>query len=232
MNILEIKDLAINYDKKQILHDITFDIPQGSYLSIIGENGAGKSSLIKAILGLIKYNGDIKYNIPKNSIGYIPQQTELQKDFPATVFEIVMSGFVSKLRFRPFFNAKEKARAKEIMTKLNIIQFENRGYRELSGGQQQKVLLARALCACEGVLVLDEPTAGLDRKSTEEFYRTLDKLNKEDGITIIMVIHDIPMAVKKSSHILYLKETVAFYGTATDFAKTTHYNLICDTKEK
>lgn len=218
------KDVALGYEGTAITENINFTVNSGDYLCIIGENGSGKSTLIKALLKLkAPLSGEIITGDGLNSseIGYLPQQTIVQRDFPASVKEIVLSGFASKLGFRPFYSTAEKATAKNNMRKLDILDLQNRCYRELSGGQQQRVLLARALCATESMLLLDEPVAGLDPKVTSEMYELINKINKQDGITIIMVSHDINAAIKYASHILHLGNHPLFFGTKEDYLNSS-----------
>lgn len=219
MSMIECKKLSIGYDKKVVCKDINFEINEGEYLCILGENGSGKSTLLKTILGLNKpVFGKIILNktISKNKLGYLPQQTDFQRDFPATVWEVVMSGFVSSMGLRPFYNKAEKSKAQEILDFLGLSKFAKNGFKELSGGQQQRVLLARALCATDKVLVLDEPTNGLDAKATAQFYKLLKTLN-EKGLTIVMVSHNIERVLEYATNIVYLKDSMIFSGTIDDF---------------
>lgn len=220
---IEVRNVALGYDGKKIVENLNFSVNKGDYLCIVGENGSGKSTLIKVLTGLKKpISGEITTsdNFALNEIGYLPQQSMIQRDFPASVQEIVLSGCIKRCGFRPFFNKKEKALAVDCMKKLDIYQISNKCYRELSGGQQQRVLLARALCATQKMLLLDEPVAGLDPLVTAEMYELIDTLNKEDGITIIMVSHDIPAAVKYSSKILHLGKQPLFFGTTDDYKRS------------
>ena len=204
---LTCQNLRVGYDGKSVLQDLSFEVFAGDYLCIVGENGSGKSTLMKTILGLQPHisgrilTGD---GLRKNEIGYLSQQTVVQKDFPASVREIVLSGCQGRCGRRPFYNKEEKQLAEENIRKMQIDKLSKRCYRELSGGQQQRVLLARALCATQKMLLLDEPVSGLDPKVTAEMYRLIDELNHRDGITIIMISHDIAAAVKYASHILHL----------------------------
>ena len=219
---LIVKDLVLGYEGKVVSKDINFQIYRGNYLCIVGENGTGKSTLMKTILGLRSpLSGSIEYgdNLTSKRIGYLPQQTLVQKDFPASVNEIVMTGFLGNHGFLPWYSKEEKRRAEEIMEKFGIADFKDKCYRYLSGGQQQRVLLARALCATEDILLLDEPVSGLDPKVTYEMYELIDKLNKEDGITIIMVSHDIDASVKYASHILHLAHIPIFFGTKDNYMR-------------
>ena len=212
--IFECKDVTLGYENKVVAKNLNFKIDQGDYLCVVGENGTGKSTLIKTLLGLIKpLNGEVIANVQgKNhkGVGYLPQQTEVQKDFPASVREIVLSGCQNHLGFWPFYRTKEKKYAEEMMKKLQITHLSKRCYRELSGGQQQRVLLARALCATRKILLLDEPVSGLDPQMTEEMYRLIEKINREDKITIIMISHDIRGAMEYASHILQIGQEVIF----------------------
>ena len=212
---LTCQNLCVGYDGKPVLQDLSFQVFAGDHLCVVGENGSGKSTLMKTILGLQPpisgriLTGD---GLRKNEIGYLPQQTIVQKDFPASVREIVLSGCQGRCGSRPFYNKEEKQLALDAMDKMQITQLAKRCYRELSGGQQQRVLLARALCATQKMLLLDEPVSGLDPKVTAEMYALIEKLNCEDGITVIMISHDIAAAVQYASHILHIGDTV-FFGT-------------------
>ncbi len=216
---LTCKDLSLGYEGHTILTGLNFSVSAGDYLCIVGENGSGKSTLMKTILGLQKpLAGEIIFGdgLKNSEIGYLPQQTAVQKDFPATVWEIVLSGCQSRAGKRPFYNKADKALARENMEKMNVTQFARRCYRELSGGQQQRVLLARALCATRKLLLLDEPVTGLDPKVTLELYQLIQKLNREDGVTVVMISHDIASAVRYASHILHIGHNV-FFGLTGDY---------------
>ena len=221
MALLTCQNLCLGYDGKEILHNLNFEICAGQYLCIVGENGSGKSTLMKTVLGLQPpisgkvLTGD---GLLKNEIGYLPQQTVVQKDFPATVWEIVLSGCQGRCGLRPFYTKEEKRLAAENIEKMGITHLKKRCYRELSGGQQQRVLLARALCATKKMLLLDEPVSGLDPKVTAEMYQLIEKLNK-DGITVIMISHDINAALSYASHILHIGKTV-FYGTKAEYTNS------------
>lgn len=213
------QNLTLGYNGKTILHNLNFSINAADYLCIVGENGSGKSTLMKALLHLLPpMSGSIlmEDGLKANEIGYLPQQTLFQRDFPASVREIVLSGCQGRRLSRPFYNKKEKALAKGFMEKLKIDILASCCYRELSGGQQQRVLLARALCATQKVLLLDEPVSGLDPKATLEMYRLISELNQKDGITIIMISHDISAAVTYASHILSIGQTI-FFGTKQEY---------------
>jgi zinc transport system ATP-binding protein len=205
MALLKCTDLTLGYENIVLAEHLDFEVNSGEYWCITGENGTGKSTFMKTILGLRKpLAGTISYGdgLEKNKIGYLPQQTQLQKDFPASVTEVVISGFQGKIGLRPFYTKQEKAEALKNMERLGIADLAKRCYRELSGGQQQRVLLARALCATGKILLLDEPVTGLDPKVTEELYELIKKLNKEDGITIIMITHDVEAPRKYATHVL------------------------------
>ena len=218
MALLTCQDLCLGYDGREILHDLNFEIHTGDYLCIVGENGSGKSTLMKTILGLmLPLSGKVLTGdgLNRTEIGYLPQHTVVQKDFPATVWEIVLSGCQGQCGLRPFYTKEEKQRAADNIEKMRITHLTERCYRELSGGQQQRVLLARALCATKKLLLLDEPVSGLDPKVTAEMYELIRKLN-EDGITVIMISHDLKAALNYASHILYIGEPF-FYGTKAEY---------------
>ena len=214
MAYLTVQDLALGYDGHVVVKDLNFTVNRGDYLCIVGENGSGKTTLMKTLLQLVEpLSGTIQRGdgLSAGEIGYLPQQTLIQRDFPASVREIVLSGCLAHCGRRPFYGKEDKQLAEEMMQKLDIASLADRCYRELSGGQQQRVLLARALCATRKVLLLDEPVAGLDPKVTAELYALIHDLNK-DGVTILMISHDIATAVRYASHILHIGDTV-FFGT-------------------
>ena len=192
--LIEVKNLSLGYEKENILEDISFSVNEGDFVIVVGKNGAGKSTLIKGILGLIKPKGGsiiFEEGLNQKLIGYMPQETKVDQAFPASVYEIVLSGIINKMGFRPFYNKLDKEKANEALRILNISNIKNKSFCELSGGQRQKTLLARSLCATDKLLILDEPSNNLDNTSREEFYLLLMKLNKELGITIIMISHDL-----------------------------------------
>lgn len=227
--IFECKDVTLGYENKVVAKNLNFKIDQGDYLCVVGENGTGKSTLIKTLLGLIKpLNGEVIANVQgKNhkGVGYLPQQTQAQKDFPASVWEVVLSGVLNNDHRCPFYNKKDRAEAEKNMEKLNILDLKKRCYRELSGGQQQRVLLARALCATDSVLILDEPVTGLDPAASMELYETIKDLNKKENVTIIMVSHDIKNALNYATHILHLEQEKDFFGTVEEYKKSNVSNM-------
>ena len=227
--IFECKDVTLGHENKVVAKNLNFKIDQGDYLCVVGENGTGKSTLIKTLLGLIKpLNGEVIANVQgKNhkGVGYLPQQTQAQKDFPASVWEVVLSGVLNNDHRCPFYNKKDKAEAEKNMEKLNILDLKKRCYRELSGGQQQRVLLARALCATDSVLILDEPVTGLDPAASMELYETIKDLNKKENVTIIMVSHDIKNALNYATHILHLEQENDFFGTVEEYKKSNVSNM-------
>lgn len=218
MVLITIQNLSLGYDSQTIVQNLNFSVSTGDYLCIVGENGSGKTTLMKTLLHLQEPVGGqilVGDGLRKNEIGYLPQQTQAQKDFPASVREIVLSGCQGQSLLRPFYTKEEKKLAKDNMKRMEILDLQDRCYRELSGGQMQRVLLARALCATKKVLLLDEPVSGLDPKVTAKMYELIDRLNKE-GITIIMISHDIKAAIRYASHILHIGSEV-FYGTREEY---------------
>lgn len=222
MQLIECNDVSLGYEGKTVAEHISFTVSEGDYLCIVGENGSGKSTLVKTLLGLQQpLSGSIVRSLGKGSaIGYLPQQTPVQKDFPATVEEIVRSGFLARSGLRPFYSKAERALAEEKMERLGITGLKKRCYRELSGGQQQRVLLARALCATGNLLLLDEPVAGLDPKVTADMYELIRTLNHDDKITVIMVSHDITAVLAYATHILHVLHGSAFFGTVEEYEKS------------
>lgn len=224
MSLIECKKLSIGYSDRVVSKDISFAIERGQFVCLAGENGSGKSTLLKTLLGLNRPLGGkivFEHDFNKNTIGYLPQQTDSQKDFPATVREVVMSGFLNRMGWRPFYNRCEKDRAMKIMSELKIEELMNKSFRDLSGGQQQKVLLARAICATDGVIVLDEPTNALDVRSRKKLYSLLSDLNKS-GMTIIIVSHNLEEVLKYATHIIYLKDTLGYAGDKEGFLSSEY----------
>lgn len=216
------KNAALGYDGEIVTRDISFTVNRGDYLCIVGENGSGKSTLVKAILQLVQpVDGSIEIGdgLSASQIGYLPQQTELQRDFPASVREVVLSGCSASKRGL-FFGTSEKKRAACNMKRMRIENLASRSLHELSGGQRQRVFLARALCAAENILLLDEPVAGLDPKAAAGLYEILEELNRRENMTVIMVSHDIAAALKYATHILHIGDRQLFFGTASEYAKS------------
>ena len=219
---LECKDLSFAYDGETVLSDINFSIDAGSYLCIVGENGSGKSTLMRGILGLKQpQKGEIIFNdLDPTEIGYLPQQTQIQRDFPASVREVVLSGRLNSMKGRLFYNAEDKAAAAENMERLGIDDIAGRCYLELSGGQQQRVLLARAMCATKKLLLLDEPVTGLDPVAANEMYNLIKLVNLCDNTSVIMISHDIHAAVRYATHILHLGRSQLFFGTTAQYRES------------
>jgi zinc transport system ATP-binding protein len=221
MALITCQDASFAYEGFVAVSGLDFEVHSGDYLCIVGENGSGKSTLIKGLLGLkTPYAGSISTGdgLKANEIGYLPQQTAAQKDFPASVYEVALSGRMGARGILPFYSKADKEIAEKNIARLGIEQLRDRCYRELSGGQQQRVLLARALCATKKLLLLDEPVAGLDPVVTQELYCLIADINRTEGLTIIMVSHDIASAVKYASHILHLQGKQAFFGTSAEYA--------------
>ena len=208
------------YENHDAVIDLNMEVCPGDYLCIVGENGSGKSTLIKGLLGLLKPTGGslkIDEDLRRTGIGYLPQQTAAQRDFPASVREVVLSGCLNRRGSRPFYSREEKQLAAENMRRLGIEDLGRRCYRELSGGQQQRVLIARALCATRQMLILDEPVTGLDPSAIQDFYHLVRQLNREEHVTILMVTHDVGNVLQEAGKVLHLKQRVLFYGTAEDY---------------
>ncbi|HIV41695.1 MAG TPA: metal ABC transporter ATP-binding protein [Candidatus Mediterraneibacter guildfordensis] len=223
MALIKCENVSIGYEGQTVVKDLDFQIAPGDYLCIVGENGSGKSTLVRSLLGLKNVEkGQIIYGdgLKQTEIGYLPQQTDVQKDFPASVYEVVRSGRLNSRGFHPFYTAADRKAAVEKMDLLGIRDLARQCFRDLSGGQKQRVLLARALCATKSLLLLDEPVTGLDPIVTGEFYQLIRRINRESGIAVVMVSHDIESAVKDASHILHLQETALFFGTTEEYKRS------------
>ncbi|MCQ2417611.1 MAG: metal ABC transporter ATP-binding protein [Oscillospiraceae bacterium] len=217
MAYITCKDITLRYDALVVQEKLSFEVNKGDYLCIVGENGSGKSTLMKCLLGLKQVDsGTLSYGdgLKKNEIGYLPQQSQIQRSFPASVREVVLSGCLNHRIIHPFYSKAEKQRAAEQMECLNITALADRSYRELSGGQQQRVLLARALCATQKLLILDEPLTGLDPLVATELYSILQHIHDAHGITIIMVTHDVECAVRHAKSILHIGKKESFFGSS------------------
>ncbi len=223
MALLTVCGASLGYEGRIVVEKLNFSVNRGDYLCVVGENGSGKSTLVHTLLGLMKpLSGTIETGdgLRADEIGYLPQQTAVQKDFPASVREIVLSGCLNRCGLRPFYNREERRLAADNMERLGIGDLARRCYRELSGGQQQRVLLSRALCAARALLLLDEPASGLDPVATEDLYALVEKLNREDGMTVVMVSHDIAAAVKYADRILHLGREPLFFGQTKDYIQS------------
>ena len=223
MAILNIKDLSFAYNGKTVLEGLNFNLSAGSYLCVVGENGSGKSTLVKGLLGLKEADsGSIVFGegLKATEIGYLPQQTQMQRDFPASVQEVVLSGCANSLGRRMHYGKEERQRALMNMERMGIEHLAKTSYQQLSGGQQQRVLLARALCATKKLLLLDEPVTGLDPIATGEMYNLIKLVNLCDNITVIMVSHDLSDAMRYATHILHLGKRQLFFGTVAEYKKS------------
>lgn len=220
MALFTCKDVAFAYDGVTAVEGLNFEINAGDYLGIVGENGAGKSTLIAGLLGLKSPgSGQIIMGdgLRKNEIGYLPQKSPIQRDFPASVYEVVISGRLNRQGFRPFYKKDDKKAVEVNLKRLGIEDLKKRCFRELSGGQQQRVLLARALCATNKILLLDEPAAGLDPVATRRLYELVKAVNKKLDISVVMVSHDIESVMRYNSHVLHLGGRQLFYGTVEEY---------------
>ena len=224
MSLIELENVTLGYDKHIVLKNIDLRIEEGDFICVVGPNGSGKSTLIKGILGLIKpLKGKIKYNgLKQNFIGYMPQETKVDANFPASVSEIVLSGTLNSIGLKPFYSKEAKEKVLKTLKLLNIENIKNKSFADLSGGQRQKVLLARSLCATSKLLILDEPSNNLDTKSKEKLYETIKNLN-EEGITIIMITHDLDHDTLLGNKILSLREDEIFFGTTEEFVRRIHH---------
>ena len=222
MALIAVKNVTIAFDGVTVVEDVSFEIDRGDYLVIVGENGSGKSTLVRAMLGLVRVrSGQIIYGdgLTRAQIGYLPQQTVAQRDFPASVEEVVLSGCTNQLGKRFFFDKRAREKAHDKMHMLGIEPLRFKPYRTLSGGQQQRTLLARALCATDSLLLLDEPVTGLDPETTQEMYQLLHTLNHEHGVSIAMVSHDLKTAMTDATRVLEVNRGVGFFGSIDDYRR-------------
>ncbi|HHU08151.1 MAG TPA: ABC transporter ATP-binding protein [Clostridiaceae bacterium] len=229
-SLIRCEDLSFGYDARRVVGDLNFSINQGDYLAIVGENGSGKTTLLKGLLNLIKpLSGQVimGQGLEYKNIGYLPQQSQVQRGFPASVKEVVLSGCLNRTAFIPRYSKQDRRRAKNQMERMGILKLSQSSYRDLSGGQQQRVLLARALCAADRMMIMDEPASGLDPLVSHELYALIRELNKEDNMTIIIVSHDIHCVLRDASHVLHLKGEQLFYGSREDYidSEYSHYLL-------
>ena len=221
--LLKCEHVDFGYENQDAVIDVSLEVNTGDYICIVGENGSGKSTLMKGILGLLKPTAgriEVSEELKRAGIGYLPQQTEVQKDFPATVFEVVISGCLGKRGNRPFYSLRERETARTNLEKLGIADLRKSCFRELSGGQKQRVLIARALCATDKLLVLDEPITGLDPSAIQDFYQLIRKLNREEHVAILMVSHDVANIIHQAGKILHLQQRPLFWGDMRDYVKS------------
>ncbi len=221
--LLKCEDVTVRFGSHTVLDKLNFQVEQGDYLSVIGRNGSGKSTLIRCLLRLCPLTGGsitTAEDFRRSEIGYLPQQNSIQRDFPATVEEVVRSGCLGHHKFLPFYTKEEIAEAEKNMHRLDICNLRRRSYRTLSGGQQQRVLLARALCATQKLLLLDEPVTGLDPEVSAGFYDLIRELNRQDNIAIIMVSHDMEKGLKDAKHVLYLDENSQYFADIESFRES------------
>lgn len=218
MPMITCKNLTLSYGGHVAVDNLSFSVEAGDYLCIVGENGSGKSTLVKGLLGLQQpRSGEIIFDgLSSKEIGYLPQQSMAQRDFPASVWEVVLSGCLGADGFRPFYSAAQKARAEKALEQMGVLPLKKRSFSALSGGQRQRVLIARALCAANRLLLLDEPAASLDPAASAELYGVIERLNREHGVTILMVSHDLA-AARRANKILHMASRCAFFGTVKDY---------------
>ena len=223
MSLLQVQNAAFRYDGKDVVTGLNFTVEHCDYLCIVGENGSGKSTLVKGLLGLkTPHSGTVTLGegLTARQIGYLPQQKESQRDFPASVQEVVLSGTLNSLGVRPFYTREQKKNALTQIERVGMLPLKNAAFRELSGGQQQRALLARALAATKMLLILDEPIASLDPVAAADMYRLIEEINRDHGVTVVMVSHDPHAAAHEAKSVLHLENRQLFYGTSADYRKS------------
>ena len=221
--LLACRDVSLGYEGQNVLTHLNLSIRAGDYLCVVGDNGSGKSTLLRGLLGLLAPQSGEIWRAPelrRGAIGYLPQQTRAQRDFPASVWEVVLSGCLSQRGSRFFYSAAQKSSALMNMGTLGILELKDESYRNLSGGQQQRVLLARALCAAGRLLILDEPITGLDPAAAQDLYKTLSYLNEKEGMAVVMVTHDLRPALRQARTVLHIGRSGLFYGTAEAYLRS------------
>ncbi|MGN1409796.1 MAG: metal ABC transporter ATP-binding protein [Eubacteriales bacterium] len=231
MNIIEAKDLTLAYDGYIAAEHVSFKLDSGDYLCVVGENGSGKSTLLKTVTGEVKPAGGrltIEQSVRSGGIGYLPQQSKIQRDFPATVREVVLSGCVNRDRFGLHWNAESKKRARDAMEMMNLLPLEKKCFGELSGGQRQRTLLARAICVSDKLLLLDEPVTGLDPEAAHEMYSAIRRINRDIGCAVMMVTHDIGCAVREAGSVLSMCRGHSFFGSVEEYARHEKHDELAD----
>lgn len=219
-DLIVCRDLSLGYEGQGVLNHLDLHIRAGDYLCVLGDNGAGKSTLLRGLLGLLPpLAGTIERaaELKRGAVGYLPQQTQAQRDFPATVEEVVLSGCLNQKGRRFFYSAAQRSQALMNLGKLGVLELRGKSYRDLSGGQQQRVLLARALCAASRLLILDEPVTGLDPAAAQDLYKTLNYLNKKEGMAVVMVTHDLRPALRDAGTVLHIGRGGTFLGTPAEY---------------
>lgn len=219
-DLIVCRDVSLGYEGQSVLEHLDLRVRSGDYLCVVGDNGSGKSTLLRGLLGLLPPQSGEIWRAPeleRGAVGYLPQQTKAQRDFPATVLEVVLSGCLNRKGLRFFYSPKEKTEALQNMGKLGVLELKDQSYRDLSGGQQQRVLLARALCAASRLLILDEPITGLDPAAAQDLYKTLAYLNRQEGMAVIMVTHDLRPALRSAGTVLHIGRRGNFYGTPAEY---------------
>ena len=214
------RDVSLGYEGQTVLSHLNLTIRDGDYLCIVGDNGSGKSTLLRGLLGLLApQSGEILRapELERGAVGYLPQQTRAQRDFPATVLEVALSGCLNQKGSRFFYTRAQKSQALMNLGKLGVLEWKDKSYRELSGWQQQRVLLARALCAAGRLLILDEPITGLDPAAAQDLYKTLSYLNTKEGMAIVMVTHDLGPALRSARSVLHIGQRGTFLGPVADY---------------
>lgn len=218
MSILTVKGATVTYNRVQALSNVSFSVQDGDYFCVVGSNGSGKTSLIKGILGLVPLSGgSVEFSVTLEETAYLPQVSSITRSMPATVLEVVKTGVQKRGRRLPLYTREDTKAALDALHELGMEDMRARRVDELSGGQLQRLLLARALCRKPKFLILDEPCAGLDENVTDNLYAILHELNAERAVTILMVSHDLGQVAQYALHVAVLDHTLAFCGSKADW---------------
>lgn len=228
-NIIEVKNVSFAYQDENVLEDISLNVHQGDYLGIIGPNGSGKTTLLKIMLGLLTpshgtvelFGQDIRSFREWSKIGYVPQKaTHFDVTYPATVYEVVAMGRYGKRGLFHWLNAHDHHIIRESLKQVDMLDYKDRIIGDLSGGQQQRVLIARALATQPEVILLDEPTVGVDVQTQESFYTLLKKLNHEYNLTLVLVSHDIQVVAAQATELACVNKTLMYDDDPQNFLKS------------
>jgi len=231
---VSMKDVSYAYEQKNVLHHINLEIPEGAFMGLIGPNGGGKTTLIKLMLGLLQpdtgsialFNNPIEKLKERTKIGFVSQKANtFNKGFPATVFEVVSTGLTAKIGYFKFFNKHHKTKVLKAIEQVGMLDYAYENIGNLSGGQQQRIFIARALVNNPRLLILDEPTVGIDAENVRRFYELMHQLHRSENITLLLVTHDTGAMLEHATEISYLDKRLVFQGKTEEFISLSEQDL-------